>query len=292
MPCMDVKKISMNIIEMRSIYRNNLSLSNDESDYIYKILLEHLCYIDPIKIALEPNLNLSSKLENTLLQKMKMIMDDYPIDYIINKKNFYGNDFFVDENVLIPRPETEELVDWLIHDYSNIDSKKSVIDLCTGSGCIGISLDINNSYLDVTVCDISTKALKVCEVNKKNLKSNVKIIEFDLNLISRVNKKYDLIISNPPYIPPSESNKLDTNVKYEPDIALFTPEDNPLHFYEKIFEFASINLSKNGLIYLEINPNYIEEFNQLLTNYSINHVNFKDDFRGKKRLVKLKFSHE
>ena len=289
MSYMDVKKISMNIIEMRSIYRENLSLTNNESDYIYKIILKELCEIDPIKIALEPNFNLSTKSVNTLIQKMKIIMDDYPIDYIINKKNFYGNDFYVDENVLIPRPETEELVDWLIDDHHDIDHKKSVIDLCTGSGCIGISIDIRNIYLDVTICDISTQALKVCEINKKNLNSSVQIIELDLNLVSKVNKKYDIIISNPPYIPPSESNRLDKNVKYEPDIALFTPKNNPLHFYEKILDFALTNLSKNGKIYLEINPNFTKEFNQLLTNYSINHVNFRDDFRGKKRLVKLIF---
>ena len=117
---------------------------------------------------------------------MKMIIDDYPIDYIINK-NFYGNDFYVDENVLIPRPETEELVEWLINDHFNIDNQKRVIDLCTGSGCIGISIDINSSYLDVTISDISTEALKVCEINK-NLKSNVKIIELDLNSISEAKK--------------------------------------------------------------------------------------------------------
>ena len=286
---MDVKKFNMNIIEMRSIYRDNLSLSNEKSDYIYKIILKEICGIDPIKIALEPRFNLSKESEDTLLQKMKMITNHYPIDYIINKKNFYGNDFYVNESVLIPRPETEELVDWLIQDHYNIDSQKSVIDLCTGSGCIGISIDINNNYLDVTICDISNQALKVCEINKKNLDSKVKIIELDLNLISRVNKKYDIIISNPPYIPPSESDLLDKNVKHEPDIALFTPKDNPLHFYEKIFEFASLNLSNNGTIYLEINPNFIKEFNQLLTNYSVNHVNFKNDFRGKKRLVKVIF---
>ena len=289
MSYMDVKKFSMNIIKMRSIYRDNLSLSNDESDYIYKIILKEICGIDPIKIALEPKFNLSKESEDTLVQKMKMITNHYPIDYIINKKNFYGNDFYVNESVLIPRPETEELVDWLINDNLNIDNKKRVIDLCTGSGCIGISIDINNNYLDVTICDISNQALKVCEINKKNLNSKVKIIELDLNLISRENKKYDIIISNPPYIPPSESDLLDKNVKYEPDIALFTPKDNPLHFYEKIFEFASLNLSNNGIIYLEINPNYTKEFNQLLTNYSVNHVNFKDDFRGKKRLVKVIF---
>ena len=289
MPNMDVKKFNMNIVDMRSIYRDNLSLSNDESDYIYKIILKEICGIDPIKIALEPKFNLSKESEDTLLQKMKMITNHYPIDYIINKKNFYGNDFYVNESVLIPRPETEELVDWLIQDHYNIDSQKSVIDLCTGSGCIGISIDINNNYLDVTICDISNQALKVCEINKKNLDSKVKIVELDLNLISRENKKYDIIISNPPYIPPSESDLLDKNVKYEPDIALFTPKDNPLHFYEKIFEFASLNLSNNGVIYLEINPNFIKEFNQLLTNYSVNHVNFKNDFRGKKRLVKVIF---
>ena len=289
MSYMDVKKFNMNIIEMRGIYRDNLSFSNDESDYIYKIILKEICGIDPIKIALEPKFNLSKELEDTLVQKMKMITNHYPIDYIINKKNFYGNDFYVNESVLIPRPETEELVDWLINDNINIDNKKRVIDLCTGSGCIGISIDINNNYLDVTISDISNKALKVCEINKKNLNSKVKIIELDLNLISRENKKYDIIISNPPYIPPSESDLLDKNVKYEPDIALFTPKDNPLHFYEKIFEFASLNLSNNGIIYLEINPNFIKEFNQLLTNYSVNHVNFKDDFRGKKRLAKVIF---
>ena len=289
MSYMDVKKFNMNIIEMRGIYRDNLSFSNDESDYIYKIILKEICGIDPIKIALEPKFNLSKESEDTLLEKMKMITNHYPIDYIINKKNFYGNDFYVNESVLIPRPETEELVDWLINDNINIDNKKRVIDLCTGSGCIGISIDINNNYLDVTISDISNKALKVCEINKKNLNSKVKIIELDLNLISRENKKYDIIISNPPYIPPSESDLLDKNVKYEPDIALFTPKDNPLHFYEKIFEFASLNLSNNGIIYLEINPNYTKEFNQLLTNYSVNHVNFKDDFRGKKRLAKVIF---
>ena len=289
MSYMDVKKNSMNIIEMRGIYRDNLSLTNNESDFIYKIILKELCGIDPIKIALEPNFNLSPESVNILIQKMKIIIDDYPIDYIINKKNFYGNDFYVDKNVLIPRPETEELVDWLIDDHLDIDNKKRVIDLCTGSGCIGISIDISNIYLDVTICDVSTLALKVCEINKKNLNSSVKIIELDLNLVSKVNQKYDIIISNPPYIPPSESNRLDKNVRYEPDIALFTPKNNPLHFYEKILDFASINLSKNGKIYLEINPNFTKEFNQLLTNYSINHVNFRDDFRGKKRLVKLIF---
>ena len=289
MSCMDDKNLSMNIIEMRSVYREKLDLSIDECDFIYKIILKELCDIDPIKIALDPTFNLSSKSKNTLLESINMIIEDYPIDYLINKKNFYGIDFYIDENVLIPRPETEELVDWLINDNIDIKDKKNVIDLCSGSGCVGISIDINNKYLNVTLSDVSTNALKVCEINKKNLNSNVKIIQLDLNSISKSDKEYDIIISNPPYISLDESNQIGKNVKYEPDIALFTPKNKPLHFYEKILEFASKNLSKNGVIYLEINPNFISEFNQLLTNYTINHVNFKDDFRGKKRLVKLTF---
>ena len=279
----------MNVIEMRSVYREKLDLSIDECDFIYKIILKELCDIDPIKIALDPTFNLSSKSKDTLLQSMNMIIDDYPIDYLINKKNFYGKDFYINENVLIPRPETEELVDWLINDNIDLKDQKNVIDLCSGSGCIGISLDINNKYLNVTLSDVSTNALKVCRINKKNLNSNVNIIQLDLNLISTSDKEYDIIISNPPYISLDESNQIGKNVKYEPDIALFTPKDKPLHFYEKILEFALTNLSKNGVIYLEINPNFISEFNELLTNYTINHINFKDDFRGKKRLVKLTF---
>ena len=289
MSCMDDKNLSMNIIEMRSVYREKLDLSIDECDFIYKIILKELCDVDPIKIALHPTFNLSPKSKDTLLESINMIIEDYPIDYLINKKNFYGIDFYIDENVLIPRPETEELVDWLINDNIDIKDQKNVIDLCSGSGCIGISLDINNKYLNVTLSDVSTNALKVCEINKKNLNSNVKIIQLDLNSISKSDKEYDIIISNPPYISLDESDQIGKNVKYEPDIALFTPKNKPLHFYEKILKFASKNLSKNGVIYLEINPNFISEFNQLLTNYTINHINFKDDFRGKKRLVKLTF---
>ena len=289
MSCVDDKNLSMNIIEMRSVYREKLDLSIDECDFIYKIILKELCDIDPIKIALDPSFNLSSQSEDTLFESINMIINDYPIDYLINKKNFYGKDFYVDENVLIPRPETEELVDWLINDNIDINDQKNVMDLCSGSGCIGISLDINNKYLNVTLSDISTNALKVCEINKKNLNSNVKIIQLDLNSTSTFNEEYDIIISNPPYISLDELNQIDKNVTYEPEIALFAPKDKPLYFYEKILEFASKNLSKNGVIYLEINPNFISEFNQLLTNYTVNHINFKDDFRGKKRLVKLKF---
>ena len=262
--------------------------NNEITNWAY-LSIENVLGLNRSDCILQSELKLSKEVANRFVSIVDELIKSRPIQHIIGEVKFCGFNLKVDHSALIPRPETEELVDWLINDNLNIDNKKRVIDLCTGSGCIGISIDINNNYLDVTISDISNKALKVCEINKKNLNSKVKIIELDLNLISRENKKYDIIISNPPYIPPSESDLLDKNVKYEPDIALFTPKDNPLHFYEKIFEFASLNLSNNGIIYLEINPNFIKEFNQLLTNYSVNHVNFKNDFRGKKRLVKVIF---
>ena len=136
---MDVKKNKMTIIELRKIYREILNLTNKESDFIFKIILENLCKTDPIKIALDPDFIITEDSKKLMLDSLDKISKNYPIDYIINKKYFYGYDFYVNEDVLIPRPETEELVDWIIND--NPDSKKThVIDIGTGSGCIAVSL--------------------------------------------------------------------------------------------------------------------------------------------------------
>jgi release factor glutamine methyltransferase len=143
--------------------------------------------------------------------------------------------------------------------------------------------------MDVTLSDVSEKALEICNKNRINLKSSVKIIKLDLNSNFISQNKYDIIVSNPPYLSPNEANEIGENVKFEPEIALFAPINNPLHFYKKIIELALINLNKKGQIYLEINPVFIEDFNQLLSDFNLNDVNFRDDFRGKKRLVKVSF---
>ena len=277
----------MNIIEFRDFYRSELQKTNKESDYIFKILLQEICNIDPLKIALDPNFIIKPENDTLLRESLKKILRNYPLDYIINKKSFFGYDFYVDENVLIPRPETEELVQWVIDDNNNSDKKK-LIDLGTGSGCIGISISkaIN---LDVTLADISKDALHVCKINKDILESNVKIIEYDLNTEFTENQFFDIIISNPPYLDYYSKDEIDENVNFEPHIALFAPIDDPLHFYKQILVFADRNLNKGGQIYLEINPVFIKEFKSLLTEFKPNDVNFRVDFRGKKRLVKLSF---
>ena len=277
----------MNIIEFRDFYRSELKKTNKESDYIFKILLKELCNIDPLKIALDPNFIIKPENEMLLRSSLKNILRNYPLDYIINKKSFFGYDFYVDENVLIPRPETEELVQWVIDD-NNTNDRKKLIDLGAGSGCIGISISKTIS-LDVTLADISKEALRVCSINKDILESNVKIIEYDMNTKFTNDEFFDIIISNPPYLDYSKKDEIDENVNFEPHIALFAPEDNPLHFYKQILFFANKNLNKGGQIYLEINPDFIKEFNSLLTEFKPNDVNFRVDFRGKKRLAKLSF---
>ena len=279
----------MSILELRNIYRDRLNLSNQECDYIYKVVLKDLCFIDPIKIALDPNFIIRKDSEKLILDSLKKICNNYPLDYLISKKNFYGYDFFVNEDVLIPRPETEELVKWILDDNNNLTGTKKVIDLCSGSGCIGIVISKENNNMDVTLSDVSDKALEVCNRNKIIFNPGVKLIKLDLNSKLQHHEKYDLIVSNPPYLSRDEADEIGKNVKYEPEIALFAPINKPLHFYEKIFEFASTNLNKNGEIYLEINPNFIKDFRQLLSRFNPNDVNFREDFRGKKRLVKVLF---
>lgn len=277
----------MNIIEFRDFYRSELEKTNKESDYIFKILLKELCNIDPLKIALDPNFIIKPENEMLLRSSLKNILRNYPLDYIINKKSFFGYDFYVDENVLIPRPETEELVQWVIDD-NNTNDRKKLIDLGAGSGCIGISISKTIS-LDVTLADISKEALRVCNINKDILESNVKIIEYDMNTKFTNDEFFDIIISNPPYLDYSKKDEIDENVNFEPHIALFAPEDNPLHFYKQILFFANKNLNKGGQIYLEINPDFIKEFNSLLTEFKPNDVNFRVDFRGKKDLLSYHF---
>ena len=279
----------MSILELRNIYRDRLNFSNQECDFIYKVILKDLCNIDPIKIALDPNFIIAKDSEKLILGSLIKICNDYPLDYIISKKNFYGYEFFVNEDVLIPRPETEELVKWILDDNNNLTGTKKVIDLCSGSGCIGIVISKENNNMDVTISDVSDKALEVCNRNKIIFNPFVKLIKLDLNSKLQHHEKYDLIVSNPPYLSRDQADEIGKNVKYEPEIALFAPINKPLHFYEKIFEFASTNLNKNGEIYLEINPKFIKDFRQLLSRFNPNDVNFREDFRGKKRLVKVLF---
>lgn len=278
----------MNLIELRNLYRENLNnFSFKESDYLLNILLKENFNLETTFINLNPGYKLEESQKNKILDSLDKLKNHYPIDYIINKKFFLDNEFYVNEDVLIPRPETEELTNWILQDNLEIKEKKRVIDIATGSGCIAISLSYHNKYFETVGIDISKKALDVCEINKKRISSEVTFLEHDIRIKKNFSEKFDIVVSNPPYLTKNETLTIGQNVKFEPQIALFAPSNNPLLYYKKIFDFSRVNLNKNGQIYLEINPVYIKEIKQILAENNLNDVNFRDDFRGKKRFLKI-----
>ena len=278
----------MNLIELRNLYRENLNnFSFKESDYLLNILLKENFNLESTFINLNPGYKLEESQKNKILDSLDKLKNHYPIDYIINKKFFLDNEFYVNEDVLIPRPETEELTNWILQDNLEIKEKKRVIDIATGSGCIAISLSYHNKYFETVGIDISKKALDVCEINKKRISSEVTFLEHDIRIKKNFSEKFDIVVSNPPYLTKNETLTIGQNVKFEPQIALFAPSNNPLLYYKKIFDFSRVNLNKNGQIYLEINPVYIKEIKQILAENNLNDVNFRDDFRGKKRFLKI-----
>ena len=278
----------MNLIELRNLYRENLNnFSFKESDYLLNILLKENFNLESTFINLNPSYKLKESQINKILDSLEKLKNHYPIDYIINKKFFLDNEFYVNEDVLIPRPETEELTNWILQDNLEIKEKKRVIDIATGSGCIAISLSYHNKYFETVGIDISKKALDVCEINKKRILSEVTFLEHDIRIKKNFSEKFDIVVSNPPYLTKNQTLTIGQNVKFEPQIALFAPSNNPLLYYKKIFDFSRVNLNKNGQIYLEINPVYIKEIKQILAENNLNDVNFRDDFRGKKRFLKI-----
>ena len=209
-----------------------------------------------------------------------------PIQYILGKAWFMGQNFIVNENVLIPRPETEELVEWIIS-YANIKNKTlSILDIGTGSGCISIALKMALPHCEVSALDISKEALKLAQLNANNL--NVSIQWMEQNILDTValENAYDIIVCNPPYVPIREKESMQKQVvNFEPSLALFVPDEDPLIFYRTIAKIAKQSLSKNGQLFFEI---HYDQGNAVLT--LLNELNFHAELRqdsfGKDRMIR------
>jgi len=216
----------------------------------------------------------------------EQLISGKPIQYILGKAWFMGQNFIVNENVLIPRPETEELVEWIIS-YANIKNKTlSILDIGTGSGCISIALKMALPHCEVSALDISKEALKVAQLNANNL--NVSIQWMEQNILDTValENAYDIIVSNPPYIPIREKESMQKQVvNFEPSLALFVPDEDPLIFYRTIAKIAKQSLSKNGQLFFEI---HYDQGNAILT--LLNELNFHAELRqdsfGKDRMIR------
>ena len=275
---------------MESIYGSN------EANALIMILLEHYFNIDRVKIALEPDLRLSESELLTLHFAVKELLKNRPIQYIIGETEFCGMRFFVNENVLIPRPETEEMVRLLAVGHWPLavktDGRPSILDIGTGSGCIAISLAKLIPNSDVTAVDVSEKAL---EVARKNAEENGVNVHFVLNDILQpsttelIDNQFDIIVSNPPYVCESEKSEMRANVlDHEPSSALFVPDSDPLVFYRKILEFAQNALKPDGEVWFEINERFGKETAKLCREKGFKNVEIIKDFRGGERVVRIK----
>ena len=220
------------------------------------------------------------------------LLKGQPLQYVTGLSWFMGQKFKVNEHVLIPRPETEELVQWVIDDHKNSVDKLNVIDIGTGSGCIPVSLKLAFTSATVTACDISKDALALAKINASLLDAIISFIKTDfLSPASEIlSGEYDIIISNPPYIPFSERSTLHANVRdYEPAIALFVPDDDALVFYKAIATFGKTNLREKGSIYCELDAAHAAACKILFEAEGYKYVEIRKDMSGNWRMLKASF---
>lgn len=302
-----MKTPSNSVRDCRRYYASQLEsiYGSDEANALIMILLEHYFNIDRVKIALEPDLRLSESELLTLHFAVKELLKNRPIQYIIGETEFCGMRFFVNENVLIPRPETQELVEKLAvssYQFSSFRPKRSevekspanvsILDIGTGSGCIAISLAKMIPNSDVTAMDVSEKALEVARKNADANGVNVHFVQDDIlkpSTAELIDNQFDIIVSNPPYVCDSEKSEMRANVlDHEPSSALFVPDSDPLIFYRKILEFAQKALKPNGQIWFEINERFGKETAELCHSKGFKNVEIIKDFRGKERIVRAR----
>ena len=235
---------------------------------------------------------LSSDEERNLEEIIARLQNGEPVQYVLGEADFTGRTFHVEPGVLIPRPETAELCQWIEEDVSSLeaDERKQILDICTGSGCIAITLGLTLPNSEVTGWDISEDALRIAQGNVEMLKAgNVRIEYQDALMLPKAAETADIIVSNPPYICEKEKADMEKNVlEHEPSIALFVPDEEPLKFYRAIAEYASSALKSEGALYFEINPIYEKETREMLQSLGFKDIETKEDAFGKKRMMKAK----
>ena len=265
------------ISELSSIYEM------DELNSIFNLLAEDYLKIPRSKILLADEIHLDESNQTLFLSALERLKTHEPIQYVLGKTTFMDLEFKVNSSVLIPRPETEELVRLMLKE--DLDGKE-ILDIGTGSGCIAISLAKNLPNSKVTALDISEDSLEVAKENAKLNNVNIEFINADI-FKYQSDKKYDLIVSNPPYVCESEKVFMKKNVlNFEPNLALFVEDENPVKFYESIMNFSSNNLSLKGRIYFEINENLSYKLDTLCEKYICNSIIcLKDNFNKNRILV-------
>lgn len=263
-----------------------------EAESFFYLILEEKHQLRRIDLALNPDLVFSGEeivFWNSILEQLKK---EIPIQYLLMKTSFYGLDFEVNENVLIPRPETEELVEWIITDNSKIQRSNNlkILDIGTGSGCIAISLAKNIPDAQVYAIDVSEKALATAKRNAEINNVDVTFITQNILETEDLKQQFDIIVSNPPYVRNLEKEEIKKNVlENEPHLALFVEDNDALIFYKKIAELSKKNLLPNGQLYFEINQYLGKEMIDLLEKENFKNIELRKDIYGNDRMIRADF---
>ncbi len=254
-----------------------------EAQAMIRVICEDVFNYDPVDVALRQESELPEFAQDKVADIIARLRRHEPLQYIVGSARFHGHRFKVTPAVLIPRPETEQLVDIIVDE--NTASDLRVLDMGTGSGCIAISLARALKFAQVEALDVSRDALAVARENAATLKAKVRFFESDM-LSPQPPARYDIIVSNPPYICWSEREAMDRNVKdYEPGQALFVPDNDPLLFYKAIAPYAAQSLERGGRLYLEINQRFGNEVKRLLEDNGFDEVRIIEDSFGKVRFA-------
>src|SRR5690349_10425182 len=259
-----------------------------EASNIAELVMENITKLSRTERITMRNEDLSTSQTELLRSSIFRLKKNEPIQYVINESWFAGMKFYVDRNVLIPRPETEELVEWIAKEVKSQKSKVKILDVGTGSGCIAVALKNKLPNIEMWACEVSDEALTIARLNADSLNATVDFLAINfLDAGQRMQlPAVDIIVSNPPYIPRNERGRMKNNVvDYEPSKALFVPDDDPLIFYKAIAEFARGKLNKGGAIYAEIHENLGQQVRNLFLSGGYA-VQLKADLQRKQRMIK------
>lgn len=276
--------------ELKSTFKGALSETypDTEIDSFFYLLAEEFLKLSPVETVLKRDETIAKNSSEIWMDAISRLKNHEPVQYIIGKTEFYNLVFQVNSHVLIPRPETEELVDHILNHISHIPKKKlKILDIGTGSGCIAIALAKNLPEAEISAMDVSKEALKMAGINASLNEVNIELIQADVLKLEALSGHYDIIVSNPPYIRFSEKELMQKNVlNFEPELALFVTDSDPLIFYRKIANLAKSGLKENGFLYFEINEFLGDDLIMLLTNLGFKNVQLVTDIYNKNRMVK------
>ena len=287
----------MILSEFKNFFKKSLSeiYPITEIDSFFFLLIEEYLNLKRIDTVLKPDFKIDEEKLSLLNSALAKLKQEIPVQYIIGETEFYGLPFYVNVNTLIPRPETEELVEWIIGEVKQLQLAEfttlKILDIGTGTGCIPISLVKNLTDVAVSAIDVSKEALEVAAKNAELNNVAVNFLEVDILEATDLPNSFDIVISNPPYVRELEKAEIQNNVlKNEPHLALFVSDENPLIFYDKIADLAKENLSKKGFLFFEINQYLGQESVQLLKNKGFTNIKLRQDLFGNDRMIQAQIS--